>query len=149
MRIALRSGNCPMSFHVVTESNRGNNDELIQSKLFHPRCKRSLSGGLQRSRHSVAAVVRGRSLADFHPIFRATADNAVGAAQLECRVCSDQFAAIMASLHRASSSQTDTGGGGHSTARFPGLTSSQSPPGSEHWIQIGRASCRERELVQV
>ena len=46
----------------------------------------------------------GRSLADFHPIFRATADNAVGAAQLECRVCSDQFAAIMASLHRASSS---------------------------------------------
>ncbi len=26
------------------------------------------------------------------------------------------------------------GGGGHSTARFPGLTSSQSPPGSEHWI---------------
>src|SRR5881398_2146862 len=56
------------------------------------------------------------------------------AAQLDCRVCGDQSGAIMASVHRASSSQTDTGGGGHSTARFPGLTFSQSPPGSEHWI---------------
>src|SRR5437762_5468035 len=104
MRIALRSGSCPMSFHVVTESNRGNNHELIQSKLFHPRCKRSLSGSLQRSRHSVVALVRGGSLAHLDPVFCATADKTVGAAQLECRVCRNQSGAIMASLHRASSS---------------------------------------------
>src|SRR5207247_9634072 len=108
MRIALRSGNCPMSFHVVTESNRGNNDELIQSKLFHPRCKCSLSGGLQRSRHSVAAVVRGRSRADLHPIFCATADNAVGAALLECRVCRYQSVALMAFFHSALSCHSYT-----------------------------------------
>src|SRR4030095_10441521 len=91
---------------LLRRTKQRNNHELIQSKLFHPRCKRPLIGGLQRSRHSVAEVIRGRSLADLDPIFRAAADDALGAAQLECRVCRNQSVAIMASLHRASSSQT-------------------------------------------
>ena len=41
----------------------------------------------------MVASVRGGCLADHDLIFRSTADNAVGAAQLEYRVCSDQFAA--------------------------------------------------------
>src|SRR5881398_2479061 len=134
MRIVLHSRSSPVTFAVATRPNRGNNHELLLSKLFHPRWKRPLIGGLQRSRYSVAAFVCGGSRADLDPVFRATADKTVGAAQMDCRVCGDQSGAIMASVHRASSSQTDTGGGGHSTARFPGLTFSQSPPGSEHWI---------------
>src|SRR6059058_3234618 len=121
MRIALRSRSCPMSLHVVTESNRGNNHELLFSKLFHPRWKRPPVGGLQRSRYSVAAFVRGGSRADLDPVFHAAADNTVGAAQLDFRVCGDQSGAIMASFHRTSSSQTDARRRGDSTARFPGF----------------------------
>src|SRR5947207_7445520 len=119
---------------VATRANRGNNHELLLSKLFHPRCKRSPGGGLQRSRHSVVAFVRGLSLAHLDPVFRATADNAVGAAQLECRVCGDQFAAIMASFHRAPSSQTDARGGKYSTACLRGFTPTEGLAGSGPWL---------------
>src|SRR5881398_2146861 len=78
MRIVLHSRSSPVTFAVATRPNRGNNHELIQSKLFHPRWKRPLIGGLQRSRYSVAAFVCGGSRADLDPVFRATADNAMG-----------------------------------------------------------------------
>ena len=61
-----------------------------------------LLDSLWRSRHSVVALVRGGSRAHLDPVFRATADDTVGAAQLECRVCGDQSVPIMASLHGAS-----------------------------------------------
>src|SRR6516165_5179786 len=89
------------------DSKGGSNHEFIAPRLFRPRCKRPAVGGLQRSRHSVAAVVRGGSLSDCDALLCSSADTAVGAAHLECRLCGDQPVPILAPLPRASSSQTD------------------------------------------
>ena len=46
----------------------------------------------------------------------------------------NQSISIVAALYRASSSQTDGRGRGNSPACLSGLTASESPAGSEHWI---------------
>jgi hypothetical protein len=49
--------------------------ELFQSKLFYSRHKYLAAGSLQCSRHPVAAVVRGGSLAYCHPLFSSPASD--------------------------------------------------------------------------
>jgi hypothetical protein len=70
---------------------------------------------------SLAAVVRLGLLADCDPLFRFSANTAVGADGLECPLCGGQSVPIMASFPRASTGQTDAGRGGRAQARLRGI----------------------------
>jgi hypothetical protein len=81
---------------------RGPND-VIQPKLFSPRRECPAVGGLQRSRHSLAAAVRFDVCAGCPPLLCPPTNTAVGTTWLDSRLCDDQWIAILASFHGASS----------------------------------------------
>src|SRR5215472_3641026 len=89
-------------------SERGHDHESAPPRLFHSRSKCPAADGLQRSRYSVAAVVRAGFLGDRYALFPSSTDTSMGGALLECLVCGDQCLSIGPSFCRASSSQTDT-----------------------------------------
>jgi CRP-like cAMP-binding protein len=83
------------------------NYEPLRARLFHSRRECPPVGRLQRARCLVAPAVCGGGVADRDSFLCAPAYGLVGTACLERGLCGDQPLAILAALHRASSSQTD------------------------------------------